>query len=140
MKTLKLDEEQLSLLKDIICKEGEFLKQLEFRIEVGFCNDISDFSKKAKESISNNMSIVSDLMLYKKSSFEDSYYNYIINVVKMHYAMQCQIVNRIKNNIWWTLGKPDNLSFESLEEDVPEDEIEKRNNLKTLLESLEFEL
>ncbi len=45
-------------------------------------------------------------------------------------------IAKFENQIWWSEGRPDNVTLDSYENGVPEEYIEKRDKLKDLLDAL----
>ena len=137
VKELKLSKEQMSILKDILGEERNFLDRFVDRIDVGFYNEVEGLSQKVKESNSFNSSLLYDLCNYEVTSLHEDYYNYLKSIVEVHYKMQRSFVEKLKNQVWWSEGRPKDATSESLEEGVPEEYLEKRDKLKELLESLQ---
>jgi hypothetical protein len=137
VKELKLSKEQMSILKDILGEERNFLDRFVDRIDVGFYNEVEGLSQKVKESNSFNSSLLYDLCNYEVTSLHEDYYNYLKSIVEVHYKMQRSFVEKFKNQVWWSEGRPKDATSESLEEGVPEEYLEKRDKLKELLESLQ---
>ena len=136
IKTLKLTEGQMSLLKELMGKEDEFLKCLQERIDVGVYNDIKGFEKKARQAISNNSSVIYGLFINNSNSFHKEYYDYMKSVVEMNYRMECLFIAKFENHIWWSEGRPEDVTLDSYEDGVPEESLEKRDKLKDLLDAL----
>lgn len=137
VKTLKLSDRQISLLKDVLGEERKFLDKLDDRLNHGFLADIEGLHDKVKNRCMINSTILHDLCYNKDFDFHDDYYNYLKDLVEMHYKMQRQFIEKFKNQIWWSEGRPEDATSESLEEGVPDEHIEIRNGLKELLEALE---
>lgn len=137
VKELKLSKEQMSILKDILGEERNFLDRFVDRIDVGFYNEVEGLSQKVKESNSFNSSLLYDLCKDEVTSLHEDYYNYLKSIVEVHYKMQRSFVEKFKNQVWWSEGRPKDATSESLEEGVPEEYLEKRDKLKELLESLQ---
>ena len=136
VKNLKLTEEQMSIIIDILDQERKFLDRFADRVDVGFYNDIGGLIQKVKESHCLNTKTISTLCIYKETSLNEECYIYLKGLVEMHYKMQRLFVEKFKNQVWWSEGRPKDATSESLEEGVPEDYLEKRDKLKELLESL----
>lgn len=136
VKNLKLTEEQMSIIIDLLDQERKFLDRFADRVDVGFYNDIGGLIQKVKESCYLNTATTSTLCIYKETSLNEECYNYLKGLVEMHYKMQRLFVEKFKNQVWWSEGRPKDATSESLEEGVPEEYLEKRDKLKVLLESL----
>jgi len=137
VKDLKLTEEQMSVLIDILGQERNFLDRFADRVNVGFYNDIKELAPKVKHDSYLNTTTISALCVNKETSLNEEYYNYLKGIVEMHYKMQRMFVNKFKNQIWWSEGCPKDATSESIEEGVPEEYLEMRDKLKDLLESLQ---
>lgn len=136
VKTLKLTEEQMALLKELLSAEKKFLLELEERVAVGFFGDIKGFEQRARQTISNNSTINYGLFINKSNSFHEQYYDYIKSVVELYYKMQCLYIAKFENQIWWSEGCPADVTLNSLEDGVPEETLVKRDRLKELLDAL----
>lgn len=136
MKIVTLSNEQLSSLKEVLGEERKFFISLCDRVDAGFYGDIEGFNKKVHETSSDITSILYDINYNKKTFFQGKDLNCIKNVVEMHYRMQRLFVEKFKNQIWWSEGRPDDATSDSLEQGVPEEHLRKRDVLKELLDTL----
>ena len=136
-KSLKLSEWQISLLKDVVAEERKFLDKLEERSEYGFFAEIDTFHNKVNNKCKINSAILYTLCYDKDPVFNDEDFIYLKDVVEMHYKMQRLFVEKFKNQVWWSEGRPKDATSESLEEGVPDEHIMIRDGLKELLEALD---
>lgn len=136
-KSLKLSEQQITLLKDVLGKERRFLDMLEERSKFGFLAEVDAFHDKVNNKCSINSAILYALCYDKDPVFNDEEIIYLKDAVEMHYKMQRLFVEKFKNQIWWSEGRPKDATSESLEEEVPDEHIITRERLKELLEALD---
>lgn len=126
----------MSVLIDILGQERKFIDRFADRVNVGFYNDIKELAPKVNHDSYLNTTTISALCIYKETSLNEECYIYLKGLVEMHYKMQRLFVEKFKNQVWWSEGRPKDATSESLEEGVPEEYLEKRDKLKELLESL----
>lgn len=136
MKSQELKKEQIELLKELLHEERLFLMQLVDRVEHGLYDDIPELKEKVKETNLMNSSLCYHIVYNHITSFQDDDLYYIKSMVKMRYEMQCLYIEKFKNQIWWSEGRPQDATSESLEMGVPEEDLNKRDRLKNLLDLL----
>lgn len=131
-----MTEEQIILLINILGEERIFLEKLKDRLHCGFLTNIEGLHQIVKTKCCYNSTILYDLQYNKSFDFHEEDLNYLKSIVEMRYKMQRLLVEKFKNQVWWSEGRPKDATSESLENGVPEEYLEERDKFKDLFEAL----